>query len=265
MELYAVTAQRASARAGGGRAADAVHRRQAELDAIAAHWRDAVEGRPAPAVLVSGGAGIGKSRLIHEAAARVGAEQLLCRCSGYRRTTSLHAFRGLLEAVCGIAADDGPDARLQKLRAAGRSRPAAAGERALDPARADGAGHGRRPGQAAPDGPARRGRARPGARRRRPVDARGRGSALGGRVDARPARRPARAAARRAADRAQRARRLRSRPGRTSCSRASRWPRCRCPSSSRWRSGCPTARGSRRPAWTSCSRAATASRCSWRS
>jgi tetratricopeptide (TPR) repeat protein len=71
----------------------------------------------APAVLVTGEAGVGKSRLALEAARATGAPCTECRCSRYHLTTSLYAFRPLLEAACGIAEGDGPDARLGKLRA----------------------------------------------------------------------------------------------------------------------------------------------------
>ncbi|HKE78558.1 MAG TPA: AAA family ATPase [Solirubrobacteraceae bacterium] len=71
----------------------------------------------APALLVTGEAGVGKSRLIMEAASAAGAHCTECRCSRYHETTSLYAFRPVLEAACDIAYDDAPDARLGKLRA----------------------------------------------------------------------------------------------------------------------------------------------------
>src|SRR5262245_55459803 len=71
----------------------------------------------APALLVTGEAGVGKSRLIMEAASASGAHCTECRCSRHHDTTSLYAFRPVLEAACDIAYDDGPDARLGKLRA----------------------------------------------------------------------------------------------------------------------------------------------------
>jgi tetratricopeptide (TPR) repeat protein len=69
------------------------------------------------AVLVTGEAGVGKSRLVLEAAHATGAPCTECRCSRYHETTSLYAFRPVLEAACDIAEGDGPDARLGKLRA----------------------------------------------------------------------------------------------------------------------------------------------------
>jgi len=75
----------------------------------------------APALLVTGEAGVGKSRLVLEAARATGAPCTECRCSSYHETTSLYPFRPLLEAACDIAGDDGPDTRLRKLRTRLRS------------------------------------------------------------------------------------------------------------------------------------------------
>jgi tetratricopeptide (TPR) repeat protein len=69
------------------------------------------------ALLVTGEAGVGKSRLIMEAADAAGALCTECRCSRYHQTTSLYAFRPVLEAACDIAENDEPAARLGKLRA----------------------------------------------------------------------------------------------------------------------------------------------------
>jgi tetratricopeptide (TPR) repeat protein len=70
-----------------------------------------------PALLVTGESGVGKSRLVLETARAAGAPCIECRCSRYHETTSLYPFRPVLEAACGIDEDDGPDARLGKLRA----------------------------------------------------------------------------------------------------------------------------------------------------
>ena len=70
-----------------------------------------------PALLVTGEAGVGKSRLITEAADAAGAHCTECRCSRYHQTTSLYAFRPVLEGACDIAEHDEPAARLSKLRA----------------------------------------------------------------------------------------------------------------------------------------------------
>jgi tetratricopeptide (TPR) repeat protein len=71
----------------------------------------------ARALLVTGEAGVGKSRLVLEAAREAGAPCTECRCSRYHETTSLYPFRPVLEAACDIVDHDGPDARLRKLRA----------------------------------------------------------------------------------------------------------------------------------------------------
>jgi len=70
-----------------------------------------------PALLVTGEAGVGKSRLVTEAADAAGAHCTTCRCSRYHETTSLYAFRPVLEEACDIAEHDEPAARLSKLRA----------------------------------------------------------------------------------------------------------------------------------------------------
>jgi predicted ATPase len=70
-----------------------------------------------PALLVTGEAGVGKSRLVTEAAEAAGAHCTKCRCSRYHETTSLYAFRPVLEEACDIAEHDDPAARLSKLRA----------------------------------------------------------------------------------------------------------------------------------------------------
>jgi tetratricopeptide (TPR) repeat protein len=70
-----------------------------------------------PALLVTGEAGVGKSRLIIDTADAVGAHCSECRCSRYHQTTSLYAFRPVLEAACEITEHDEPAARLGKLRA----------------------------------------------------------------------------------------------------------------------------------------------------
>jgi tetratricopeptide (TPR) repeat protein len=70
-----------------------------------------------PALLVTGEAGVGKSRLVLEAARAAGAPCIECRCSRYHETTSLYPFRPVLEAACGIDEHDSPEGRLGKLRA----------------------------------------------------------------------------------------------------------------------------------------------------
>ena len=97
-----------------------------EREVITGIWRDACEDWHAPrdrpsatvrALLITGGAGIGKSRLVLETTRGMGARCLECRCSGYHEATSLFPFTHLLEDACGIAEADDGDARAAKLRA----------------------------------------------------------------------------------------------------------------------------------------------------
>ena len=118
MEVYTVTGQRASARLDAAASLSPFTSREPELEAVVGAWRAVVAGQPSPALLVSGGAGIGKSRLVVEGARAVGADALVCPCSGYHQTTSLHAFRGVLERVCDITEQDSVSERLAKLRSA---------------------------------------------------------------------------------------------------------------------------------------------------
>ena len=71
-------------------------------------------------VLISGEAGIGKSRLAVWLAEQVAAEphtQLRYQCSPYRRDSTLHPFIAQLERAAGIAADEAPERKLDKLEA----------------------------------------------------------------------------------------------------------------------------------------------------
>lgn len=97
--------------------------RERESAVIAELWQRAVGGGSPPAVLVTGGPGIGKSRLLMESARALGASFRLCQCSGYHTTTSLHAFGRLLSELCAITDEDGPQERLEKLRAAAGREP----------------------------------------------------------------------------------------------------------------------------------------------
>jgi class 3 adenylate cyclase/tetratricopeptide (TPR) repeat protein len=98
---------------------------QAPPDA-AAPDADAAEPVGARAVCVIGPGGMGKTRLTLETARRLGLTPIACSCSRMQRNVSLHPFRGLLEAACGMDADDPGEVRLEKLRAALSARPGAA-------------------------------------------------------------------------------------------------------------------------------------------
>lgn len=122
IETYTVLRERSSTRAGTVTRFTPFVGREAERAAIAALWEQAVAGESPAGALVTGGPGIGKSRLIAEAASVLGGGFWLCQCSGYHTTTSLYAFRRLLAELCGVGDDDAPAERLEKLRAAaGRS------------------------------------------------------------------------------------------------------------------------------------------------
>jgi class 3 adenylate cyclase len=114
---YDVRHERVSARLEAASSLTPFTGRRDECAAIAALWEEALAGGSPPAVLVSGGAGIGKSRLLLDATRTLGAPCRVCQCSGYHQTTSLHAFRRVLEQSFGIAAGDGPETRLARLRA----------------------------------------------------------------------------------------------------------------------------------------------------
>ena len=94
--------------------------RRPEVRIIREQWARATAGDgagPPPALLISGAAGIGKSRLARESARLLGARVLTCGCSSYRAGASLHPFVALLERICAIEPADAPRERLEKLRA----------------------------------------------------------------------------------------------------------------------------------------------------
>jgi class 3 adenylate cyclase len=127
VELFTVLGERVSRRRETGIAPSPFTGRRAELARMAALWRGAQQrregvgdGRPVEpqAVFVTGGPGIGKTRLVFESARALGAPTTECCCSSYHGTTSLYPFRPVLEAACQIVEADEPGRRLAKLREA---------------------------------------------------------------------------------------------------------------------------------------------------
>src|SRR4051812_10698031 len=123
MAAFVVRGERAAGDAAGSEAPGPFVGRRAEREQIAALWQAAVADRrdarpdrrtPARAVLVTGGPGIGKSRLVREAARAAGARCAECRCSSFHETTSLFPFRRLLERAAGIEDGDEGERRLAK-------------------------------------------------------------------------------------------------------------------------------------------------------
>lgn len=109
VEVFSVVRERATS----GRAvpAGSFVGREAELARI----HDFVRS-DARILLVSGQAGIGKTRLVREAAQRFRIQIFECRASRTQQNVSLHVFRPLIEHTCGINTTDSVDVRLAKLR-----------------------------------------------------------------------------------------------------------------------------------------------------
>jgi class 3 adenylate cyclase len=91
--------------------------REEELAALAQAWRAACDGRAARLVTIVGDAGVGKSRLAHEAVERMapGARVVRGRCLPYGDGITFWPLVGMVNEAAGISAGDSPDAACDKL------------------------------------------------------------------------------------------------------------------------------------------------------
>ncbi|NIV76871.1 MAG: AAA family ATPase, partial [Gammaproteobacteria bacterium] len=104
---------------------EAVHRtglttfvgREQEIGLLVDRWQAAKEG-DGQIALLSGEAGIGKSRIMQELRERLEAEphtRMRYQCSPYHTSSALYPVVQQLEFAAGFAAQDTPEQRLEKL------------------------------------------------------------------------------------------------------------------------------------------------------
>ncbi|HZA67866.1 MAG TPA: AAA family ATPase [Geminicoccaceae bacterium] len=94
--------------------------REGELTLLLRRWEQAKDGE-GQVVLLSGEAGIGKSRLVRAVRERLGHDEphtvLGYFCSPFYQTSALHPVIGSLERAAGFAPDDPPAQKLEQLEA----------------------------------------------------------------------------------------------------------------------------------------------------
>ena len=100
----------------GGKRGAFVGRKQ-ESSQLLDLWRQAVDGR-GQALVISGDAGMGKSRLVDALSEQVAGEpcvRVTCQCSPYHTNSALHPVIRHLERAAGFANDDASDIKLAKM------------------------------------------------------------------------------------------------------------------------------------------------------
>jgi class 3 adenylate cyclase len=123
IEIFTVLRERVFAARATGSAPSPFTGRRTPLERIGEAWSRARDGwlhRGSGSVtrglLVTGLAGVGKTRLLQEAAERLGAPRADCHCSRYQTASSLHPLRRVLERSCDIEPDDPGPVRVAKMR-----------------------------------------------------------------------------------------------------------------------------------------------------